>query len=104
MTVSDKRSCEQHGLPAEYFDVLIIGAGISGIDAAYRIDEQNPHLRYAMLERRDRLGGTWDLFRYPGVRSDSDIFTLSFPYEPWTRPENVADGDDIRGYLTDTAR
>ena len=57
-----------------------------------------------MLERRARIGGTWDLFRYPGIRSDSDIFTLSFPYEPWTRPENVADGDDIREYLDQTAR
>src|SRR6202051_3510779 len=102
MTASDEGSREAHGPAAEYLDVLIIGAGISGIDAAYRINEQNPHLRYAMLERRDRLGGTWDLFRYPGVRSDSDIFTLSFPFEPWTRPENVADGDDIRAYLTQT--
>ena len=57
-----------------------------------------------MLERRERIGGTWDLFRYPGIRSDSDIFTLSFPFEPWTRPENVADGEDIREYLTETAR
>jgi cation diffusion facilitator CzcD-associated flavoprotein CzcO len=89
---------------AEYSDVLIIGAGISGIGAAYRIHEKNPKLSYAVLERRAQIGGTWDLFRYPGIRSDSDIFTLSFPYEPWTRPENVADGDDIREYLTQTAR
>ncbi|HEX9498409.1 MAG TPA: NAD(P)/FAD-dependent oxidoreductase, partial [Mycobacterium sp.] len=89
---------------AEYSDVLIIGAGISGIGAAYRIHEKNPGLSYTVLERRERIGGTWDLFRYPGIRSDSDIFTLSFPYEPWTRPENVADGDDIRAYLTETAR
>jgi cation diffusion facilitator CzcD-associated flavoprotein CzcO len=87
----------------EYFDVLIIGAGISGIDAAYRIHEKNPHLRYAMLERRDRLGGTWDLFRYPGVRSDSDIFTLSFPFEPWSGEEAIAGGDQIWQYLSDTA-
>ena len=89
---------------AEYSDVLIIGAGISGIGAAYRIHEKNPELSYTVLERRERIGGTWDLFRYPGIRSDSDIFTLSFPYEPWTRPENVADGADIREYLTQTAR
>ncbi len=88
---------------AEYSDVLIIGAGISGIGAAYRIHEKNPRLSYTVLERRERIGGTWDLFRYPGIRSDSDIFTLSFPYEPWTRPENVADGEDIRAYLTETA-
>ena len=76
----------------EYSDVLIIGAGISGIGAAYRIHEKNPQLSYTILERRERIGGTWDLFRYPGIRSDSDIFTLSLPFEPWTRPENVADG------------
>jgi cation diffusion facilitator CzcD-associated flavoprotein CzcO len=89
---------------AHYSDVLIVGAGISGIGAAYRIHEKNPKLSYTVLERRERIGGTWDLFRYPGIRSDSDIFTLSFPFEPWTRPENIADGADIREYLTQTAR
>ncbi|GFG50477.1 FAD-dependent oxidoreductase [Mycolicibacterium agri] len=89
---------------ATYFDVLIVGAGISGIGAAYRIHEKNPHLSYAILERRAQIGGTWDLFRYPGIRSDSDIFTLGFSWEPWTRPENIADGPDIRAYLTETAR
>jgi cation diffusion facilitator CzcD-associated flavoprotein CzcO len=88
----------------EVSDVIIIGAGISGIGAAYRIHEKNPELTYRLLERRARIGGTWDLFRYPGIRSDSDIFTLSYPYEPWTRPENLADGADIRTYLTETAR
>ncbi len=88
---------------ADYSDVLIIGAGISGIGAAYRIHERNPQLTYTILERRSAIGGTWDLHRYPGIRSDSDIFTLSFPWEPWTRPENVADGDDIRTYLTEAA-
>jgi glycine/D-amino acid oxidase-like deaminating enzyme len=77
---------------AEYSDVLIIGAGISGIGAAYRIHERNPGLSYTVLERRERIGGTWDLFRYPGVRSDSDMFTLSFPFEPWRREESIADG------------
>jgi cation diffusion facilitator CzcD-associated flavoprotein CzcO len=85
------------------FDVVIVGAGISGIGAAYRIRERNPQLRVALLERRQRLGGTWDLFRYPGVRSDSDIFTLCFPWEPWTRPETIVDGPDIWQYLADTA-
>jgi cation diffusion facilitator CzcD-associated flavoprotein CzcO len=89
---------------AEYSDVLIIGAGISGIGAAYRMQEKNPALTYRVLERRARIGGTWDLHRYPGIRSDSDIITLSYPFEPWTRPENVADGPDIREYLENTAR
>ena len=84
-------------------DVVIVGAGISGIDAAYRITERNPGLTYTILERRAQIGGTWDLFRYPGVRSDSSIFTLSFPFEPWTGKENVADGEHIREYLIATA-
>ncbi len=84
-------------------DVIIIGAGISGLDAAYRITERNPATSYVILERRARIGGTWDLFRYPGVRSDSSIFTLSFPFEPWTREEGVANGVHIREYLTATA-
>ncbi len=95
---------EQTDSEGEYSDVLIIGAGISGIGAAYRIHEKNPNLSYTVLERRERIGGTWDLNRYPGIRSDSDIFTLSYPFEPWTRPEYVADGADIREYLTATAR
>lgn len=76
-------------------DVVIVGAGISGLGAAYRIIERNPQLTYTILERRARIGGTWDLFRYPGVRSDSSIFTLPFPYEPWTREEGIADGAHI---------
>ncbi len=88
---------------AEYVDVIIIGAGFSGLGAAYRITERNPGMSYTILERRAQIGGTWDLFRYPGVRSDSSIFTLSFPYEPWTRKEGVADGAHIRQYLVETA-
>ena len=94
---------DEHQADADYSDVIIIGAGISGIGAAYRITERNPQLSYTILERRSRIGGTWDLFRYPGIRSDSDIFTLSFPWEPWTRHENVADGEYIREYLETTA-
>src|SRR5256885_17151854 len=88
----------------EYSDVLIVGAGISGIGAAYRVHERNPGLRYTILERRERLGGTWDLFRYPGIRSDSDIYTLCFPWEPWTRPEMIVDEEHIWQYLADTAQ
>lgn len=86
------------------YDVVIVGAGISGIGAAYHLGEHSPGARYVVLERRDRIGGTWDLFRYPGVRSDSSIFTLSWPWEPWTGKDYVADGDHIRDYLEDTAR
>jgi cation diffusion facilitator CzcD-associated flavoprotein CzcO len=102
MAEADERLREEQTDP-EYVDVLIVGAGISGIGAAYRIHDKNPQLSYRVLERRGRIGGTWDLFRYPGIRSDSDIFTLSFPFEPWTREENIADGPDIREYLTETA-
>jgi cation diffusion facilitator CzcD-associated flavoprotein CzcO len=87
----------------EFFDVVIVGAGISGIGAAYRIAERNPRLTYAVFEQRARIGGTWDLFRYPGVRSDSDIFSLSFPWQPWPREETIAEGADIRRYVTDAA-
>src|ERR1700742_5383173 len=85
-------------------DVIIIGAGCSGLGAAHRITERNPGTSYVVLGRREQSGGPWDLFRYPGVRSDSSIFTLSFPFEPWTRKEGVADGEHIREYLTATAR
>lgn len=88
----------------DVLDVIIVGAGISGIDAAYRLHDDNPALRYVVLERRAQIGGTWDLFRYPGIRSDSDIFTLSLPFEPWHRPEALAQGPDIRNYLVNAAR
>ena len=89
---------------AGFYDVVIVGAGISGIGAAHHLGETNPAARYVVLERRERIGGTWDLFRYPGVRSDSSIFTLSWPWEPWRGQEYVADGDQIRDYMEDTAR
>ena len=92
-----------HGDAAEDFDVIIIGAGISGIGAAYRIAERNPGLRYVILERRPRIGGTWDVFRYPGVRCDTSMYALCFPWEPWTRTEAMADGEQIREYITATA-
>jgi cation diffusion facilitator CzcD-associated flavoprotein CzcO len=105
MSVTPQAAAETVPVPADAgdFDVIIVGAGISGLGAAYRITERNPGTRYVILERRAQIGGTWDLFRYPGVRSDSSIFTLCFPYEPWTRKEGVADGVHIREYLTATA-
>lgn len=87
----------------EHLDVIIVGAGLSGVGAAYRLAGTNPDATYAILEARDAAGGTWDLFRYPGVRSDSDMFTLSYPFRPWTRREAMAEGADIRDYIRDTA-
>jgi monooxygenase len=87
-----------------YVDVVIVGAGISGIDAAYRLRERNPALRYVILEARAALGGTWDLFRFPGIRSDSDIATLSFPFRPYRGEKSIVDGATIRRYVDETAR
>ncbi|GIE18832.1 flavin-containing monooxygenase [Winogradskya humida] len=89
---------------ADHFDVLIIGAGLSGIGAAWRLQQQRPGTTYAILESRADLGGTWDLFRYPGVRSDSDMFTLSYPFRPWRGERSLADGPAILDYIRDTAR
>lgn len=85
-------------------DVLVIGAGISGIGAACRLQTRCPGKTFAVLEGRDAIGGTWDLFRYPGIRSDSDMYTLSFPFRPWRGDQTIADGDSIRAYIEDTAR
>lgn len=99
MTVTPQEDARPTQHPGGDYDVVIIGAGISGIGAAYRLAEADPSTRYVILERRDRIGGTWDLFRYPGVRSDSSIFTLSWPWEPWRGEEQIADGDRIRDYM-----
>jgi monooxygenase len=86
-----------------YTDVLIVGAGLSGIDAACQLRRRAPGLSFAILEARGASGGTWDLFRYPGVRSDSDMFTLSYPFRPWTGAKSIADGAQILRYLRETA-
>lgn len=80
-------------------DVLIVGAGISGINVAYRLQERCPGLTYRIVEARERLGGTWDLFRYPGIRSDSDFFTLAFPFHPWRGEDSIVGGQQILDYL-----
>ena len=85
-------------------DVLIVGAGISGVDGACRLKQRCPNKTIAILEARARIGGTWDLFRYPGVRSDSDMYTLGFPFRPWRSPQAIVEGGDIRQYVEDTAR
>lgn len=85
------------------FDIIIIGAGISGINAAYRLQTQTK-CNYAILEGRDASGGTWDLFRYPGIRSDSDLFTFGFPWNPWNQANPIAEADDILKYLRSSAR
>ena len=88
----------------EQFDVLIVGAGLSGIGAAWHVQTRCPTKTYAILESRDAIGGTWDLFRYPGIRSDSDMHTLGYRFKPWTAAKAIADGPSIRDYVRETAR
>lgn len=88
----------------EYFDIVIIGAGLSGIGAAYYLQSQCPHKSYVILESRDSLGGTWDLFRYPGIRSDSDMHTLGYNFKPWLKAKAIADGESILQYIQETAQ
>jgi cation diffusion facilitator CzcD-associated flavoprotein CzcO len=87
-----------------HVDVVIVGAGLSGIGAACHVQEECPGTTYAILESRDAIGGTWDLFRYPGIRSDSDMFTLGYAFRPWKDSKSIADGAAIRNYIQDTAR
>ncbi|RJF89291.1 NAD(P)/FAD-dependent oxidoreductase [Oleomonas cavernae] len=87
----------------EHFDVLIVGAGLSGVGAAYRLQTECPGKSYKILEGRPSLGGTWDLFRYPGIRSDSDMYTLGYPFRPWKEAKAIADGPSILKYIRDTA-
>jgi len=89
---------------SEHFDVVIVGAGLSGIGAARHLKSQCPGKTFAILEGRDTLGGTWDLFRYPGIRSDSDMYTLGYNFKPWTEPQVIADGSRIRNYIQETSR
>ncbi|MDC7810752.1 NAD(P)/FAD-dependent oxidoreductase [Sphingomonas koreensis] len=88
----------------EHFDVVVVGAGISGIGAGYFLQRDCPDRSYVILEGRERIGGTWDLFRYPGIRSDSDMYTLGYSFRPWTQAKAIADGPSILRYLDETAR
>lgn len=87
----------------EHLDVLIVGAGLSGIGAGHYLQKNNPWADYAIFDARDSIGGTWDLFRYPGIRSDSDMFTLGYSFRPWDGDESIADGASILQYIKDTA-
>ena len=89
---------------AEHFDVIVVGAGLSGIGAACHLQHKCPGKSFAILEARDALGGTWDLFRYPGIRSDSDMYTLGYAWKPWLGEKAVADGASILEYVRETAR
>src|ERR1700737_2568826 len=90
-------------MPSEHLDVLIVGAGLSGIGAGYHLQRKCPGKSYAILEGRDCIGGTWDLFRYPGIRSDSDMFTLGYSFRPWDQAKAIADGGSILTYIKATA-
>jgi monooxygenase len=87
----------------EHLDVVIVGAGISGVSAAWHLQDRCPTKSYAILEKRAAMGGTWDLFRYPGIRSDSDMYTLGFRFRPWTERQAIADGKPILDYVKGTA-
>lgn len=88
----------------EHFDVVVVGAGLSGIGAGYHLQTMSPDRSYVILEGRPALGGTWDLFRYPGIRSDSDMYTLGYSFKPWTEAKAIADGPSILKYVSETAR
>ncbi len=104
MTATTTDRASRSGEQPDHVDVLIVGAGLTGIGAACRLVQERPAASFAIFEARDAIGGTWDLFRYPGVRSDSDMFTLGYPFRPWPEARAIADGTSIREYVRATAR
>ena len=87
-----------------HFNVIVVGAGISGISAGYHLQKRCPNQTFAILESRNTIGGTWDLFRYPGIRSDSDMQTMGFKFKPWKGVKSIADGPSILNYLDETVK
>jgi len=104
VAVAIKRSERERPPATEHFDVLILGAGLSGIGAACHLRRAFPGKSLAILEAREAIGGTWDLFRYPGIRSDSDMFTMGYSFRPWEDARGIADGPSILNYIRDTAK
>jgi cation diffusion facilitator CzcD-associated flavoprotein CzcO len=104
LTAHETPATEPPGAEREHVDVLIIGAGLSGVGAACHLRKALPGCSLAILETRAAIGGTWDLFRYPGIRSDSDMFTMGYSFRPWVDPRALADGESIRQYIRETAQ
>src|SRR6266849_4721471 len=100
---TDVKTAKKHTTTSEHLEVLIVGAGISGICMAYYLQTRCPQKRFTLLEGRQASGGTWDLFQYPGIRSDSDMYTLGYSFRPWTNAKAIADGAAILDYVKDTA-
>ena len=96
MRASDGMAGPRPAPPTEHLDVLIVGAGLSGISAAWHVQTLCRGSSYAILEAREQMGGTWDLFRYPGIRSDSDMMTFGYRFAPWIKPQILADGGSIK--------
>jgi cation diffusion facilitator CzcD-associated flavoprotein CzcO len=87
---------------SNHFNVIVIGAGISGIGAGYYLKKNCPNKSFCIIEGRENIGGTWDLFKYPGIRSDSDMFTLGYAFKPWKEQKTIANGSSILNYLEET--
>ena len=90
-------------MTVQHVDVIIVGAGLSGIGAGVHLTQKSPNRSFLILEGRDSIGGTWDLFRYPGIRSDSDMYTLGYDFKPWKQAKAIADGPSILSYVKEAA-